>query len=301
MKIIAYSDSAVKPQLNNNRRCKYFLPLVIMKRERTDFMRVWDIHPGYLSRQSLLGQHVETHALYSVISGGKRGYAAHPETLRWKERLGALKRAHDLAVAEMHLRGFNHASPLSACGEPETGLNIAGSTEEKNYVDHPVRQVALLKQKYLQREQSGRIPLPKNSYDYWAHHKYSVMARGYNYYKEVQGLLKEQTKCSPGYSQQLFELILNILEQPVTGPALANTVDHLWGYFKEDASASEKERYLQRGPHDLHNLVRFFYALAEKQRRFYLLHSTIFADFTDLPGGTGPESSFGRTPEHERA
>ncbi|MDD4764978.1 MAG: pyrimidine dimer DNA glycosylase/endonuclease V, partial [Atribacterota bacterium] len=28
-------------------------------------MRVWDVHPGYLSDKSLLGEHVEIHALFS--------------------------------------------------------------------------------------------------------------------------------------------------------------------------------------------------------------------------------------------
>ncbi|MFW5896791.1 MAG: pyrimidine dimer DNA glycosylase/endonuclease V, partial [Bacillota bacterium] len=30
-------------------------------------MRVWDIHPGYLDRGGLLGQHAEIHAVWSVL------------------------------------------------------------------------------------------------------------------------------------------------------------------------------------------------------------------------------------------
>lgn len=35
-------------------------------------MRVWDLHPGYLSRQSLLGQHAEIHAVHAVIYDQKK-------------------------------------------------------------------------------------------------------------------------------------------------------------------------------------------------------------------------------------
>jgi hypothetical protein len=68
-------------------------------------MRIWDIHPGYLNRNSLLGEHRELHALVSICVHGKKGYAHHPETLRWREFLHALALRHDILVAEMELRG----------------------------------------------------------------------------------------------------------------------------------------------------------------------------------------------------
>ena len=46
--------------------------------------------------------------------------------------------------------------------------------------------------KYLEKNQSGRMPLPRNGTDFWAHHKYSIMARGYQYYKEVQYFMKDR-------------------------------------------------------------------------------------------------------------
>ncbi len=242
-------------------------------------MRVWDLHPGYLSRQSLLGQHAEIHALATVISNGKKGYAAHPETLRFKGRIRRLRRSHDLTVLEMRLRGFKHSSPFPACSE--SGRNECADNGGEAFVDFPVKQVAILKAKYLEREQSGRIPLPKNGYEFWAHHKYSVMARGYDCYKEVQDDLREKKSCSLDESGELTEKILTIMELPVTEPALANVVDHLWGYFKREASNTERECYLWRRPRDLHALVWFFYDLAQKYKSSYLLHSTIFADFTE--------------------
>jgi len=34
-------------------------------------MRIWDIHPGYLNRQSLLGEHRELHGIFSIITNKK--------------------------------------------------------------------------------------------------------------------------------------------------------------------------------------------------------------------------------------
>ena len=240
-------------------------------------MRVWDIHPGYLSRQSLLGQHAEIHALYSVISGTKKGYSKHPETKRWNDKLGGLVHIHDLTVLEMQLRGFNHVSP---CEKGAENCSYPGSGSGPVYVDPPAEQIEILFEKYRQNDASGRIPLPGNAFEFWAHHKYSVMARGYNYYKEIQAHLRGKEKYPLPEAGPFIEQILKIIKEPVTTPALANVVDHLWGYFKNEASPEEKEIYLRRKTGDLPHLVNFFYTLARKYNRVYLLHSTIFADFT---------------------
>ena len=76
-------------------------------------MRVWDLHPGYLGRSNLLGEHAEIHALHTIITERRAGYARHPETLRWQGRIPALRLRHALAAAEMALRGMRHESPLA--------------------------------------------------------------------------------------------------------------------------------------------------------------------------------------------
>jgi len=130
-------------------------------------MRVWDVNPGYLNRQSLLGEHREMHAIFSIVTHGKKGYAHHPETLRWKERLATLKKRHDLVVSEMRLRGYQHHSPVAAQGP------LAWPVE---FVDPPARQFAILEDKYRDRE-PGRIPIPQSARQLWAQHEYSILAR----------------------------------------------------------------------------------------------------------------------------
>jgi Pyrimidine dimer DNA glycosylase len=93
-------------------------------------MRVWDINPGYLSRQSLLGEHSEIHAVVSTLTNEKQGYARHPETRRWGKALWALQIRHDLVVSEMGLRGYHHRSPVRVSGAqewPEAFIDTPGS------------------------------------------------------------------------------------------------------------------------------------------------------------------------------
>jgi hypothetical protein len=75
-------------------------------------VRIWDISPKRLCRNHLLGEHRELHAIWSVLVKGKKGYARHPETLRWRGKLKALYRRHDALVQEMAVRGYQHQSPL---------------------------------------------------------------------------------------------------------------------------------------------------------------------------------------------
>ncbi len=235
-------------------------------------MRVWDIHPGYLSRNSLMGQHAEIHALLSVVSCCKKGYGSHPETLRWKGNLDKLKIKHDLTVKEMKLRGYNHASPFILDND------CAKSSSDLSYVNYPAEQFDILGQKYLEGPLEGRIPLPVRGSDFWAHHKYSIMARGYSFYKEIQSFLNQKNNLIITKENNLIEAVLDIMEKPVTEKALVNVIHHIWGYFKEKASPEEKEHYLQCTRENFPQLLNSFYYMAQKYHQIYLLHSTIFAD-----------------------
>jgi hypothetical protein len=88
-------------------------------------VRIWDLDPASLCDRHLLGEHGELHAIWSILTTGKRGYRDHPETVRWRGRLAALYARHDAQVAEMHRRGFRHASPL----DPRLATGAAQQTK----------------------------------------------------------------------------------------------------------------------------------------------------------------------------
>jgi hypothetical protein len=75
-------------------------------------MRVWDIPPKKLCRNHLLGEHNEIHAIFSIITNNKKGYSNHPEVKRWKGKLKALYKRHQMVVYELLERGYRHGSPL---------------------------------------------------------------------------------------------------------------------------------------------------------------------------------------------
>ncbi len=109
-------------------------------------MRVWDVNPGYLNRQSLLAEHREIHAVFVVITAGKKGYSRHPETLRWYDKLAALKQRHDLLVvpppqgrllnAIQHMWGY--VSPFVSLPEPGTDLQRIMDTIRRVSFTHKI-------------------------------------------------------------------------------------------------------------------------------------------------------------------
>lgn len=183
-------------------------------------MRVWDIHPGYLNRQSLLGEHRELHGLVSILVNGKKGYSQHPETLRWVGYGWALKQRHRELVAEMNLRGYQDKSPVRT----RSNLGVWPSV----YIDEPHIQLKLLKAKYENKEK-GRISLPNNSQELWSHYKYSVLARDQNKYKEIGQKVSSKTINFETLSMELVKL----LRIPPCEGGIRNALQHMWGYVSD--------------------------------------------------------------------
>jgi pyrimidine dimer DNA glycosylase len=100
-------------------------------------MRVWDVDVRELCDRHLLGEHRELHAIWSILTNGRSGYANHPETVRWRGRLAALYARHQQQLAEMARRGFNHGSPLD-------GALATGEARQSELVDSMADQRARL-------------------------------------------------------------------------------------------------------------------------------------------------------------
>jgi hypothetical protein len=103
-------------------------------------MRIWDIPPKKLCRNHFLGQHRELHAIWSILVLGKKGYAHHPETLRWKGKLKALYLKHLQIEREMKKRGYKHKSPLDL-------KSASGNNKQTRFIDTISEQIRILKRK----------------------------------------------------------------------------------------------------------------------------------------------------------
>jgi len=103
-------------------------------------MRIWDIPPGQLCRQHLLGEHRELHALWIILTQEKKGFAHHPETQRWRGKTKALYRRHERLVQEMEKRGYAHKSPLDI-------RQATGKEGQETSLDSPAKQRKILRNK----------------------------------------------------------------------------------------------------------------------------------------------------------
>lgn len=222
-------------------------------------MRIWDIHPGYLARQQLLGEHSELHGLYNVLSEKKQGYATHPETLRWSGRLSALCLRHELLAEEMLLRGYRHHSPLSEARQPATWPDT--------YLDRPGRQFELLADKYAADGRSGRIPLPKNAQQLWAQHKYSVMAHDPALYSRLGPELSGGALRNDMAALSL--LLVEALRRTATRGRTFNALQHMWGHLNDGAEMVAESPAA---------LLADIQRLAGTKQEMYLLHSTALSE-----------------------
>jgi hypothetical protein len=226
-------------------------------------MRIWDVSPGYLNRQSLLGEHRELHGLVSILVHGKRGYSRHPETLRWVGCLSGLARRHAQLVAEMRLRGYTHLSPL----DRQTHALRWPAT----YIDAPIAQYAILAAKYRDRD-GGRIPLPRTAQELWAHHKYSMMARDPERYGRLGrrvAAMRRGADLAP-----LADELSAALRLTPPRPRLANAVAHMWGYVSGSATADER----RQAAASLAGMFRVTCAVAARTGEPYLAASTAMSD-----------------------
>lgn len=226
-------------------------------------MRIWDIHPGYLNRNSLLGEHRELHGIVSIIRNDKRGYSSHPETLRWVGHGWALRQRHRLLVTEMALRGYQDKTPVRTYSNKFRWPEI--------YIDMPHHQFHLLNDKYINKDK-GRIPIPVTAQQLWSQHKYSVLARDtalYKYYGKVVSRMRRNTD----YSTLVNELT-EILRQTPDDGRIRNTLLHMWGYVSDGHTGGKRdiETWSSR------KLLRVIQQLVISSNEPYLLSSTALSD-----------------------
>jgi hypothetical protein len=224
-------------------------------------MRIWDINPGYLNRQSLLGEHRELHAIVSIVVNQKRGYAHHPETLRWAKYGWAITKRHQLLAAEMAIRGYTDRSPVV--------LTENVGQWPQSYVDAPGEQFSILGQKYLNKE-PGRIPLPSTTQQLWRHHKYSILARDVNVYRSM-GRRIATLKGNQEFADIALQVTELLYKPPTTG-GIQNALQHMWGYVSHsDPIGSDDFESL--------SLEQLLNEIQERATAHpYILHSTVLSE-----------------------
>ena len=225
-------------------------------------MRIWDIHPGYLNRQSLLGEHRELHGVVAVLSKGLAGYRRHPETLRWTDRGWALGQRHRILAAEMAFRGYRDRTPVQ--------LRKATGCWPDTFIDPPGGQFELLAEKYAGKEQ-GRIHLPRSTHELWAQHKYSLLARDQAAYRDF-GRRVSRLRGRDGFDAMALELALWLRKPPTPGN-LHNALEHMRGHL-------HRRRLAATGTSHTLAVVQ---QAAREENESYLLCQTAITDLAAWP------------------
>jgi hypothetical protein len=222
-------------------------------------MRIWDINPGYLNSDSLLKEHLKVHETVSVLTSRTNRIQSDREIIRWTGFGWALKKRHQIIVAELALRGYADISPvLTRSGK--------GLWPEINADD------LFIQLEMLAENESGRIPLPINAQQLWSQHKYSVLARDHNLYKRI-GKKVAGMRRNADFSDLAVQLT-RVLEQPPSEGGMRNALQHMWGHVTGEDESSRSD-IVERPPG---KLLKEIQHRAVETNEPYLMASTALSE-----------------------
>ena len=119
--------------------------------------------------------------------------------------------------------------------------------------------------------------MKKDCEDLWAKNKYYVLSKSHNVYLNIREYLKEK-EVDIAYLQGKIQSVKDIEESKKD---FNNAILHVWGYFKKDASETEKqglfeilEEYME-GENSQEAVIQYLNALLRKYPNKYLQESTL--------------------------
>ncbi|PNZ30378.1 type II DNA modification enzyme [Staphylococcus petrasii] len=110
----------------------------------------------------------------------------------------------------------------------------------------------------------------------WREEKYHVLLHSQQSYNEIRELLKS----SPSLQEVQLKIEEALSCEPTKGTVI-NAYDHMWGYFKNNATEAEKEQSknlkndFQNDVVTKNQLLTFLKELAQKYNVTYLLESRV--------------------------
>ena len=121
--------------------------------------------------------------------------------------------------------------------------------------------------------------IKKECEELWAKNKYYVLSKSHKVYLNIREYLKEK-EVDIAYLQEKIQSAKDIEESKKD---FHNAILHVWGYFKKDASETEKqglfdilEEY-REGKKNQESVIQYLNALLRKYPNQYLEESTFLA------------------------
>ncbi len=119
--------------------------------------------------------------------------------------------------------------------------------------------------------------MKKNCEELWAKNKYFVLSKSHKAYLDIREYLKEK-EVDIAYLQEKIQNARNLKESKKD---FNNAILHVWGYFKKDASETEKqglfvllEEYMEE-ENSQEAVIQYLNALLKKYPNKYLQESTL--------------------------
>ena len=119
--------------------------------------------------------------------------------------------------------------------------------------------------------------IKKECEELWAKNKYYVLSKSHKAYLNIREYLKEK-EVDIAYLQGKIQSVKDIEESKKD---FNNAILHVWGYFKKDASETEKqglfeilEEYM-KGENSQEAVIQYLNALLRKYPNKYLQESTL--------------------------
>ena len=119
--------------------------------------------------------------------------------------------------------------------------------------------------------------MKKDCEDLWAKNNYYVLSKSHKVYLDIREYLKAK-EVDIAYLQEKIQSVKDIKESKKD---FSNAILHVWGYFKKDASETEKqgffvllEEYME-GKNAQESVIQYLNALLKKYPNKYLQESTL--------------------------
>lgn len=109
----------------------------------------------------------------------------------------------------------------------------------------------------------------------WARYKYFVLERSPEIYNKIRQILRDKSSYQ---ALEMYRMIEAAYDMPVVIGNAVNAAQHIWGYFKENASETEKKRFertlskFSAGEAELKSVKNNLLLLSKKYNEDYLIN-----------------------------
>lgn len=145
--------------------------------------------------------------------------------------------------------------------------------------------LARFKKNYLKLDESikARLVIENDKIQFleieWSKYKYNILEHSPASYMEIRQLLKDKSSYPV---LEFYKIIDESLAQDIEIKNGINGAQHVWGYFKDQASEGEKKKFLsylasyERGTYSIKAIKGLLHKMAVKYEEDYLLSSFYF-------------------------